>query len=305
MNILVDLGHTIAGNPDIPTLQCCDLLVAMHARKSYTAVALWRKVHPRGGLILVLPGTDLYRDIRTNKRAQHAMELADRMVVLQERGVDEVPTHLRSKVRVIYQSAVGVGTPRAARGRKFKVIVLGHLRHEKDPFRSALALRKIPADVPIELTHLGQALSEPMERRARRLMEQELRYQWKGEVSSKSARRALAGSDLMVISSRMEGGANVVSEALVEGVPILASAIPGNVGILGEKYPGYYPVGDAEALGHLLLRAATDETFYNSLKLACSRLTRLVEPKRESMAWKKLLTEVPPVFRSGGFQPPN
>jgi hypothetical protein len=37
----------------------------------------------------------------------------------------------------------------------------------------------------------------------------------------------------MPISSLAEGGANVIGEAAVVGIPVLASRIPGNVGLLG------------------------------------------------------------------------
>ena len=74
---------------------------------------------------------------------------------------------------------------------------------------------------------------------ARRLMARDWRYLWVGERPRGQARRLLARSRLLVLSSRMEGGANVVSEALVEHVPVLASRIPGSVGLLGARYPGF------------------------------------------------------------------
>ncbi len=65
---------------------------------------------------------------------------------------------------------------------------------------------------------------------------------------------------------RGEGGANVLSEALAASVPILATRIPGSVGILGPEYPGYFPVGDTEALAALLWRAETDRDFRAALR---------------------------------------
>src|SRR5207249_4823419 len=122
--------------------------------------------------------------------------------------------------------------------------------------------RLLPAESKIRLTHAGQALSRAMEERARALMEREPRYRWVGEVPRSQARRILARSRMMVLSSRMEGGANVISEAVVEGVPVLASRIGGSVGLLGPRYPGYYPVGDTEALARLLTRAEADAAYY-------------------------------------------
>jgi putative glycosyltransferase (TIGR04348 family) len=272
--------------------QPCDLLVALHARKSYPAIARYRKQRPSGPLIVALTGTDLYHDLRTSARARRSLELADRLVVLQPRGIDALPSQVRSRARAIVQSAEATEVRPAADSRFFDVAVLGHLRHEKDPFRAALALRLIPHDVPIRVTHLGQALSPAMERQARALMKRERRYRWLGEVSARRARRTLARSHLLVHSSRLEGGANVISEALADAVPIVASAIPGNIGLVGSDHPGLYPVGDTAALARLLLAAATDRTFYGKLKDRSQRLRPMVQPASERGGWKKLLAEL-------------
>ena len=95
----------------------------------------------------------------------------------------------------------------------------------------------------------------------------------------------------MVLSSLMEGGANVISEALAVPVPILASRIPGSVGLLGEEYPGFFPVGDTQALASLLEKTETDTGFYEELLTHCRRLASLVSPAHELQAWKQLLQE--------------
>ncbi len=290
--ILQQLGHRVTLGRDYDG-QPCDLLIALHARKSYPAIAHFRKASSQGPLIVALTGTDLYRDIRTSKKAQRSLELADRLVLLQPRGTDELAPHLRPRARVIFQSAEPVPLARK-RGPTLEIIVLGHLRWEKDPFRAALALRLLPPEVPIRVTHLGEALSEAMAQRARQLMEKEPRYRWLGEVSRARAWKRLAASDLMVLSSRMEGGANVLSEAIAHGVPVLASRIPGNVGILGGRYPGYYPVGDTVQLAWLLNGALQNLKFYHRLREWCVRLQPLVEPEREREGWRQLLAELAP-----------
>ena len=88
----------------------------------------------------------------------------------------------------------------------------------------------------------------------------------------------------MVISSRMEGGANAVCEALRIGVPVLASRISGNVGLLGADYLGYFPVGDERALARLLTRAAGDRKFYANLKTQIAPLRSTVAPRAEKRA---------------------
>lgn len=289
--ILKELGHRLIIGRDYDATPC-DLMVALHARRSYPAIAHYRKLHPTGPLVLALTGTDLYRDIRTSRRAQHSLELADRFVLLQPCGLDELPAHVRGKGRVIYQSAQPLEARPAPRRHIFEVCVLGHLRHEKDPFRAALALSLLPAESRIRVTHAGQAMSPAMERQARRLMEREPRYRWLGEVPRWRARHILARSRLLVLSSRMEGGANVISEALALRVPILASRISGSVGLLGARYAGFFPVEDTAALAELLVRAESDARFYGRLQQSCAQLAPLVEPARERAGWEGLLREL-------------
>jgi putative glycosyltransferase (TIGR04348 family) len=293
--ILEELGHEPAIGQNYRG-SACDLLIALHARKSAAAIRAYRRHRPRAPLVLCLTGTDLYGDIRTSKAAQRSLELADRLVLLQPCGLDELEPRWRRKARVIYQSAEPVGDHKSRRSpaskRVFEVAVLGHLRHEKDPFRTALALGLLPRDLPIRVTHLGQALSKAMARQAKHLAAADRRYRWLGEVPGPKARRLLAASDVLVLSSRLEGGANVISEALADRVPILASRIPGSVGLLGEGYPGFFPVEDTEALAELLARAATDRRYYAGLQAWCTRLAPMVAPARERAAWEKLLAEV-------------
>jgi glycosyltransferase involved in cell wall biosynthesis len=111
--------------------------------------------------------------------------------------------------------------------------------------------------------------------------------------------RLLARSRVMVISSRMEGGANVVSEALACGVPVLASRIAGNVGMLGPKYPGYFELEDDAALARLLTRTETDPAYYDALRQACAERADLIRPERERTTLAMLLAEVAaPVIKS-------
>jgi putative glycosyltransferase (TIGR04348 family) len=279
------IAHEYAG-------ERCDLLVALHARRSRAAIFRYRKLWSGRPLVVALTGTDLYRDIRTHSAARRALELADRLVLLQPCGLEELPPRFRPKARVIYQSARPVQAPPRTAGRFFNVCVLGHLRRVKDPFRTALALVLLPAESRIRVTHAGRALEAGYAARARRLERRESRYRWLGEVPRWWARRILARSDLLVLSSRMEGGANVISEAVVSGVPVLASRISGSVGLLGARYPGFFPVGDTQALARLLRRAETDAPFYEDLSNWCARLAPLFDPAREQSTWQQLLDEL-------------
>ena len=268
-----------------------DIMIALHARRSHDSAKRFKSAFPKRPLVLALTGTDLYRDIRTDASARESMHIADRMVVLQEAAHRELTPALRRKTCVIYQSArrVHAGQPLKS---CFEVVVSGHLRPEKDPFRTAAALPYLPAASAIRVAHFGAAMSPDMDCQARQWMERQSRYRWLGEVAHAEARRRLARSRLMVISSRMEGGANVVSEALATGVPVIASRIPGNVGMLGRDYAGYFPVENEKALARLLWRAESDAGFYRRLKAQCAARRSLVDPKREADTLQRLLADL-------------
>jgi putative glycosyltransferase (TIGR04348 family) len=268
-----------------------DVMIALHARRSHDSAKRFKAAFPDRPLLLALTGTDLYRDIRADANARESMRIADRIIVLQEAACGELTPALRRKTCIIYQSA------RRIRGGQplkscFEVAVSGHLRPEKDPFRTAAALPYLPAASAIRVVHFGAAMSPDMEREARQWMERESRYRWLGELAHAEARRRLARSRLMVISSRMEGGANVVSEALTADVPIIASRIPGNVGMLGRDYAGYFPVENEKALARLLWRAESDAGFYRRLKAQCRARSFLVDPKREARTLQRLLAQI-------------
>jgi len=273
-----------------------DMLIALHARRSYSSIARFRRNHPEHSIVLALTGTDVYRDIHRNPRAHGSLALADKLIVLQPGALSKLSAGERKKAQVIYQSIDSF--PRAKKSRAnsgqdhFEICVIGHLRPVKDPFRAALAARGLPKSSRIRITQVGAALSQHMERRALREMQLNQKYRWLGKLSRAGALRALAHSRLLVISSRIEGGANVLSEAIVAGVPVLASRIDGNVGILGNNYPGLFRSGDTEALCRLIWRAEQDAKFLNQLKQRINQLAPLFDPACEQRAWARLLREV-------------
>ena len=181
----------------------------------------------------------------------------------------------------------------------FETVVLGHLRPVKDPLRAAAAARLRPASSRLRVLHAGAALSPAMAAAARREQARNPRYQWLGPLPRWRALRLLARARLLVLSSKMEGGANVVSEALACSVPVLSSRIAGSIGILGSDYPGYFEVGDTRGLAHLLARAEDDPAFLNDLRRRGRSLAALVSPVREREDWRRLLRELSRPARAG------
>jgi len=118
------------------------------------------------------------------------------------------------------------------------------------------------------------------------------RYHWFGEIKHWQIRQQYARCHLMVLSSIMEGGANVISEATVAGLPVIASDIVGSIGLLGEDYSGYYPVKDTNALRNLLIKAENDLAFMQQLEEQCNQRAKLFTPAMEGRQWKKLLEKM-------------
>lgn len=293
--ILRKSGHRVSISKEYGG-QRFNLLIALHARRSYASIVRFRQAYPAARVVVALTGTDLYRDLDISHHAQESLKLADRIVVLQPRALRRLNAKTGAKASVIHQSAQSFRAAKPDRQRdtraQFEVSVIGHLRPVKDPFRAALASRLLPRSSQIRIVQLGGALTKEMERRARREEQINFRYRWAGDVSRTCALRFLARSNLTVISSRVEGGANVLSEAIVASVPVLASRIEGNIGILGANYPGLFAVGNTRELAGLMIRAETDVTFLRSLRTQIRKLAPLFDPRKEEKKWLRLINQV-------------
>jgi putative glycosyltransferase (TIGR04348 family) len=273
--------------------EACDLLIALHAWRSAASLRRFRERHPDRPLVLGLGGTDIYRFIESDpETVLGSLELADAVVGLHDLVAEAVPERFRGKLTVIHQSAQALPRRLPPLGGAFEILVIGHLREEKDPMRAAEAAQLLPADSRIRVVHLGRAHEASWAERARAEMAANPRYRWMGEVPGWRVRRALARAPLMVLSSVMEGGANVISEAVAAEVPVLASEIAGSVGLLGRDYPGYFPVGDTAALARLMLRAERDAAFLAALRRRCAERAPLFAPERESEAWRGLIARL-------------
>jgi putative glycosyltransferase (TIGR04348 family) len=258
----------------------CDALIALHARRSHDSIVRYSEA--KKPLVVTLTGTDLYRDLPDSAQAQESLSLADRLVVLQEAALDELAPAVRGKAHVVYQSA----NPKLAHRppkMPFRVAVIAHLRAEKDPLRAAAALARLP-NAPMEVIQVGEALDPKLGEQARQFMAREPRYRWLGSLPHARALGWMARSHVLVVSSVMEGGANVICEAARIGTPVLASRISGNVGMLGARYPGYYPLADDAALAQLLAQASQDRSFYRRLQAALRARRTLFAPAAERRA---------------------
>jgi len=270
-----------------------DLLIALHARRSADPVQRWRDARPAAPLALVLTGTDLYRDLDHDSRARHSLECASRVVVLQQEGLARLDAATRAKAVVIVQSARAVRVARSSDDAEF--VAVGHLRVEKDPETLMRAARLLAAEggAPT-IAHIGGVLDPRLGDEARATSAACPSYRWLGALSHTATRRAIARARALVHPSVMEGGANVVIEAVRSGVPVLASRIDGNVGLLGADYDGFFPVGDAAALAALMRRFVADAAFAAHLAAQCARREPLFRPACERRAVRALVFDLLP-----------
>ena len=263
-----------------PGDQVPDLLIALHARRSAAPLATFHAAHPDRPTLLVMTGTDLYRDIHDDAGARASLARADALVVLQPRGLDELPADVHGKAHVIYQSAPRLHPARPRAGMPLDIAMIGHLREEKDPRTFMEAARRVKAP-GVRLLHIGAALDPALGDRAHATAAATPAYRWLGALPHMATRRRLRRCHAMVIASRMEGGANVIIEAVTSGVPVLASRISGNIGMLGEDYAGYFAPGDAAGLARLVERSVLDARFGAHLRQQCAARARLFAPAAE------------------------
>ena len=261
--------------PDGNPAESDAVMLALHARRSAESIVAWKRFQeeksalehikpahsaienialpPSNGLAVVLTGTDLYRDIHTDPTAQQSLQSAQALVVLQERGVDALPAKLRPKTRVIFQSVSARQSPLKTRAH-LRVVMVGHLRHEKSPQTLWQAAALLTAQDRICIDHIGAPLDAALGQQAQAVACALPHYRWLGSLPHAQVRQRIARAHGLVIASQMEGGAHVVMEAVRSGTPVLASKIDGNVGMLGADYAGYFAWADAEGLATLLRR---------------------------------------------------
>ena len=169
------------------------------------------------------------------------------------------------------------------------------MRAEKDPLTPMRALELLPDDSRVRLIHIGNALDSEYLRAAQALQARAWptvpRYVWLEGLPHGDTRQRIKRAQAMVISSVMEGGANVIIEAVTARVPVLASRVPGNIGMLGRAYDGYFAPGDSQQLARLLERASRDPDFLSRLQQQCALRAPLFAPERERAEVIKLVND--------------
>lgn len=272
----------------------CELLIALHALRSAPAVERFAALQPGAPIFVLLTGTDIYGDPGASPVLGRTLAAATRIVVLQRGALEQLARPLRSKARVVVQSAAAPSERPEPDPQVFEVCALAHLRAVKDPFLLARAVELLPAGTSIMALHLGAALDEGLRRAAEEESRTNPRWTWLGELPRRAALQRLARARLFVSTSRSEGGPSALSEALATGLPVLATRIPACETLLGPDHPGLFPVGDAPALSRLLLAAEQDPAFLRALEERSRQRAREVSPQLERARIAALLAELAP-----------
>ena len=180
---------------------------------------------------------------------------------------------------------------------KLSCVIVGHLREEKDPATLLAAIGHIPRDIPVTFRHIGAPLDAKLAAQARALQRRDPRYRYVGALGHGLTRCAIRAAHLLVHPSLMEGGANVIVEAVTAGTAVLASRVSGNVGMLGAGYEGYFAHDDAAGLADLLLRCrrgqqAPTAALLPHLGAQCALRAPLFAPEAERSALLRLVAEL-------------
>ncbi len=267
------------------------MMIALHARRSAASIAAWRAHHPGRPLLVVLTGTDLYRDIDVDASARASLQAADALVVLNELGARRLPGPLRARTHVVLQSCAA-RAPVKKTARWLRALAVGHLRAEKDPRTVFEAARRLAGRDDIRIDLVGAALDPVLGAEAAATAAALPCMRWLGELAHADTRRRVAAAHVLVHASTMEGGAHAVIEAVRSGTPVLASRIDGNVGLLGEDYGGYFPAGDAACLAALLARLRDEPDRLAALAAQCAQRAPLFTPAHERDALRRIVAAI-------------
>ena len=185
--ILRGLGHRVHvdtaydGEP-------ADMMVAVHAWRSAKPIERFKTAYPDRPLVLQLSGTDIYDTIKSDPvPTLRSMELADRLIALNDLAWKVVPRRLHRKLMVMHQSVPPPTEPRRPSPRVVVVSVIGHLRDVKDPLRAAEAARLLPDESRVRIEQVGRAYTPDWARRARAEMADNPRYRWRDDVTDRKS----------------------------------------------------------------------------------------------------------------------
>ena len=154
---------------------------------------------------------------------------------------------------------------------------------------SSRAVRAMAPDAGVLVDHIGDALDPALAHEAQATAHDCPHYRWLQGVPHSATLQRIQRAHLLVHTSRSEGGAIVISEAIRSGTPVLATRIPGNAGLLGEGYAGLVEPDDDAALAERLLQCRSEQArgqngWLQHWQAQCNARAALFEPVTERAA---------------------
>jgi len=278
---LQNLGHRVfafnelEGIVNVEGVRCAFVL---HAEKgSHVIKELAATNIP---VVLVLTGTDLYRDIISTKKSKkerclRSIQLASAIIVLHENAVSDllkVVSFPKERIFVVLQSVVGFQKRSSFFKKKdqYKILLLSNIRKEKGiiiAISGFLEFQKnIDARTKFTLDHIGGVLDQGYFKKITNLLEGVKSVSFLGSFEKEKLQTNLASYDLLLHSSFIEGGSLVIQEAQNAGLPIIASDISCHTSLLGHDYVGLHSVGSVKDVSKKLYTFFSDELFRNEME---------------------------------------
>ena len=236
----------------------------LHAEKGFPVVKeLAAKNIP---VVLVLTGTDLYKDVISTKKSKRdnclrSIQIASAIVVLHENAASDllkVVSIPRDRIFVVLQSVVDFKKRTFFFKKKnyYKILMLSNIREEKGIIVAISGflefLKNIDARTKFTLDHIGGVLDQDYFKKITNLLEGVKSVSFLGSIEKGKLQTMLASYDLLLHSSFIEGGSLVIQEAQNAGLPIIASDISCHTALLGSTYVGLHSVGAAKDVSEKL-----------------------------------------------------
>lgn len=268
-----------------------DLWIGLHAERSASALDVARRIRPDLPAVTVLSGTDLHRPHGLAERALEQLARSARIVALHPGAEDLLPPALHPRLTCIVQVPPGLG-PRPLPPGPPRLAMLASLRPVKNTELVHRALELLPLELELEVRHAGAPLNEPLTDRARRVSSSDPRYTYLGEVNHRAALDLIGDAHGLLLPSHSEGGANVLSEALLLGRGVLASDVPGSRSLWCRMDETGFDPDDPAGLAARLRRFAEDAPWRAELAAAAGEAGQRLRSLDEAAAWAELVREV-------------
>ena len=270
-----------------------DLWIGLHAERSSSSLDLALTRAPGLRAITVLTGTDLNREGGPSESTQDQLDRSNRLVILNKSARRLVPEPLQDRVRYLPQVPTGIDPIPVRQAPTATLAMLGHLRPVKDPEVVLRALENLPRGLGLRVLHAGKPLCAELEQACLNASRNpSLPYQYLGPVDRTAALGILAESQGLLLPSRSEGGASVLSEALLTGRAVISSDAPGITSFLPDDYSGTFAIGDDRQLGERLERFATDAEWRHQLTELCASAGEQLRGFDEARGWLELVCEL-------------